>query len=189
MLGSSVVTGVVLLLGVFVNTLIIWIYSRKNSRLNKSGQREFPLVFAAIDLIALTVCLPLQTLFMLKIFKESSHAALAFIFNLFFLFIMNGYLLALITATVDKFYAVYHPFSYRLMHKKIVKTSAIFAFVFSVVMDLFMICLLIFLPTIKSIIARFVAVMFLPIIITVIILTTIHTLTLPQFRLHVGREW
>ena len=46
-----------LLIGVPSNGAVIWIHTRKNSRVAKN---KFPLIFAVIDLIALLVTLPLQ---------------------------------------------------------------------------------------------------------------------------------
>ena len=117
------ITAGVALFGLPLNLAVIWIYTKKNSKLNKSGQREFPLMFAAIDLIALIFALPLHTFaaqfyidkeLALNELKDGLNIALIFSFNFLFLFAMNGYLFTLITSTVDKFYAVYFPFKYRL---------------------------------------------------------------------------
>ena len=44
-----------MLVGIPTNLAVIWIYTRKNSRLS---QNKFPVVFAIIDLVALICCLP-----------------------------------------------------------------------------------------------------------------------------------
>ena len=110
--------------GLPLNTAIIWIYTKKNSRVNKSGQREFPLIFATIDLIALVIGLPLHTFLKADIVgKWSKHVAWVKLFDFVFLFVIYGYIFALITATVGKFYAVYYPFKYRLLHKTTLKVA------------------------------------------------------------------
>ena len=122
-IGFTASTTTVWLVGVLVNVAVIWIYTRKNSRVNKSGQREFPLMFAAIDLFVVTLVLPMSAIFIH--FMESVSFPFLFqaFMNLCFLFAMCGYLFCLITATVDKFYAVYFPFKYRLVHTKIIKIA------------------------------------------------------------------
>ena len=52
-----VVVTALLLIGVPSNVAVIWIHTRSNSRVAKN---KFPLIFAAIDLIALLVSLPLH---------------------------------------------------------------------------------------------------------------------------------
>ena len=57
------IVAAVLVIGLPINSAIIRIYTKKDSRVNKSGQREFPLIFATIDFLALIICLPLHTAF------------------------------------------------------------------------------------------------------------------------------
>ena len=52
-----VVLATLLLIGVPSNGVVIWIHTRSNSRVAKN---KFPLIFAAIDLIAILVTLPLH---------------------------------------------------------------------------------------------------------------------------------
>ena len=130
--GYIVSTTVVWLVGVLVNAAIIWIYTKKNSRVNKSGQREFPLMFAVIDLIAITITLPTNIAFVCLKYKNGSYSIIhAEFLNISFNFVLFGYILCLLTATVDKFYAVYFPFKYRLVHKKIIKITIGLVFGFS----------------------------------------------------------
>ena len=132
--GVTVSAAAVWLVGALVNAAVIRIYTSKNSRVNKSGQREFPLMFAAIDLIAMTIVLPIQTVFVH--YGESGFYPFVILVlaNYSFLFVMYGYLFCLITATVDKFYAVYFPFKYRFVHKKIIKIAIglVFGFNFGI---------------------------------------------------------
>ena len=136
MIGIAIFAVVILCVGVLVNAAVIWIYTSKNSRVNKSGQREFPLMFAAIDLIAVTIKLPLHTtvIYYLKsgvypstFLREPLHFA--------FGFVLYGYLFCLLTATVDKFYAVYFPFKYRLVHKRIIKIAIGLVFGFNIAIN------------------------------------------------------
>ena len=110
--GSIVVSALILSIGVPLNAAIIRIYTKKNSKVNKSGQREFPLIFAVIDLIALL------SIVFLVVYKHTKHGTTEFrvfqaLFNFVFGFTLNQYLFCLITASVDKLYAVYFPFKYR----------------------------------------------------------------------------
>ena len=101
-----------MIIGIPSNIAIIWLHTRKRSQVAKN---KFPLIFAMIDLIAITA-LPV------RIFQDFSKARwLDQLFSdvsLFvFAFAMKGYLLALLMATVDKFYAVFYPFKYRSKQK------------------------------------------------------------------------
>ena len=101
-----------MIIGFPSNIAIIWLHTRKRSQVAKN---KFPLIFAMIDLIAITA-LPV------RIFQDFSKARwLDQLFSdvsLFvFAFAMKGYLLALLMATVDKFYAVFYPFKYRSKQK------------------------------------------------------------------------
>ena len=124
-LHEIIVSAVILIIGVPLNAAIIRIYTRKNSKVNKSGQREFPLMFAVIDLIAL-MSLPFDGIRASQTFGTAVYMALDLIFSFIFIFGINGYLFGLLMATVDKFYAVYFPFKYRITHGKIVKYGIVF---------------------------------------------------------------
>ena len=95
-----------LLVGVPSNVAVLWIHTRKNSRVAKN---KFPLIFAAIDLFALVTNLPLQQ-FAFKTRGESATDNT--FFNISSMFCLNGYLMTLFMATIDKFYAVMFPFKY-----------------------------------------------------------------------------
>ena len=106
-----------LLVGVPSNVAVLWIHTRKNSRVAKN---KFPLMFAAIDLFALIAVLPVQQ----SSFEMTTQASFyRMFFNAFKTFVINGYLLALFLATIDKFYAVMFPFKYRKRRVTIFRTA------------------------------------------------------------------
>ena len=95
-----------LLVGVPSNVAIVWIHTRKNSRVAKN---RFPLIFAAIDLFALFTTLTLIQ----YAFETGGRSAPNNIYlNASLSVSLNGYLTTLFMATVDKFYAVMFPFKY-----------------------------------------------------------------------------
>ena len=106
-----------LLVGVPSNVAVLWIHTRKNSRVAKN---KFPLIFAAIDLFALVTNLPLQQ-FAFKTRGESATDNT--FFNISSMFCLNGYLMTLFMATIDKFYAVMFPFKYGKRRARIFKTT------------------------------------------------------------------
>ena len=190
---------VILFIGVPLNAAIIRIYTSKNSRVNKSGQREFPLMFAAIDVIALLLALPLHTY--TKIFNQDRTSQRVDIlsdakdlvpllaFNMIFLFAMNGYLFALITSTVAKFYAVYFPFKYSLIRKKILKISI---FLVCVINNVIGVALMIpewFLhaPTYRAVTTSIYALLFLMVFISVIVLYVLIVIKLVGLRKKLGK--
>ena len=117
---------VLLLIGVPTNIAVVWIHTRKNKRVAKN---KFPLIFAAIDLIALLVALPLQPLYDVHVqFETSAQAIILAYQNSVLLFSLNGYLVTLLVATIDKFCAVMFPFKYRSKHPLFVKLAVVFAF-------------------------------------------------------------
>ena len=95
-----------LLVGVPSNVAVLWIHTRKNSRVAKN---KFPLIFASLDLFALVAVLPAQQ-YNFETRTESPSDSI--IVNVCMLFAINGYLLALLMATIDKFYAVMFPYKY-----------------------------------------------------------------------------
>ena len=107
-----VVVATLIVCGVPSNAAIIWIHSRKNSRLAKN---KFPLIFASIDLFAILINLPLQRIGDVVGIPDSvvMYRLLYEFLNFTFLFIMQGYLFTLLVATSEKFYAITYPFKYR----------------------------------------------------------------------------
>ena len=117
----ALAVGTLLLVGVPSNSAVIWIHTKKNSRVAKN---KFVLIFAAIDLISLVVALPMRL-----VHEIYSHVvATEYIANSFAVFVVNGYLCTLMTATTDKFYAVMFPFEYRLKHRRILRVAVITSF-------------------------------------------------------------
>ena len=117
---------VLLLIGVPTNIAVVWIHTRKNKRV---ARNKFPLIFAAIDLIALLVALPLQPLYDVHVpFKTPAQAIILAYQNSVLLFSLNGYLATLLMATIDKACAVMFPFKYRFKHPLFVKLAIAFAF-------------------------------------------------------------
>ena len=112
-------------LGVPLNVAVVWIYRRKGSSLR---QNKFPLLFAAFDLFAGLIVLPLQPprYLVSDVWVYEIHNGLS-------TFLMNGYLFTLFMATLDKFYAVMRPFKYRQKQKLIVNIAYLFAFGFNLV--------------------------------------------------------
>ena len=120
----ALAVGTLLLIGVPSNVAVIWIHTRKASRL---ATNKFPLIFATIDLIAIFLALPLHFVaeFLVHL---SADSVLTGVFNSSGIFVMNAYLSTLLMATVDKFYAVYFPFKYRLKRSAILKVAVVLAF-------------------------------------------------------------
>ena len=79
---------VILFIGVPLNAAIIRIYTRKNSRVNKSGQREFPLMFAAIDIIAF-ISIPIDGIIASQASVTLAKRALNLFFNMIFIFLFS----------------------------------------------------------------------------------------------------
>ena len=108
-----VVVATLIVCGVPSNAAIIWIHSRKNSRLAKN---KFPLIFASIDLFAILINLPFQRIsdaLYIRGTSELLDRVLTETTNFMFLFVMQGYLFTLFVATMEKFYAITYPFQYR----------------------------------------------------------------------------
>ena len=106
-----------LLVGVPSNVAVLWIHTRKNSRVAKN---RFPLIFAALDLFALVTALPLNQ-FVFETRGEHSYDSIYL--NASSMFAVNGYLMTLFMATADKFYAVTFPFTYDNWRASIFKTA------------------------------------------------------------------
>ena len=110
-----------LLVGVPSNVAVLWIHTRKNSRVAKN---RFPLIFAALDLFALVTSLPLvQYIFETRgrISPDSAYL------DAFSTFAVHGYLITLFMATVDKFYAVMFPYKYGNRRATILKITVALA--------------------------------------------------------------
>ena len=106
-----------LLVGVPSNVAVLWIHTRKNSRVAKN---RFPLIFVALDLCALVTALPLiQYAFETngKISHDNAYLNTATSFTI------NGYLMTLFMATIDKFYAVTFPYKYSKWRATIFKIA------------------------------------------------------------------
>ena len=117
----ALAVGTLLLIGVPTNTAVVWIHTRKNSRVAKN---KFPLIFAAIDLVSLVMALPMRL-----VHEIYSHVvATEYIANVMAVFVLNGYLFAHMTATTDKLYAVMLPFEYRFKHKLILRVAVMTSF-------------------------------------------------------------
>ena len=110
-----------LLVGVPSNVAVLWIHTRKNSRVAKN---RFPLIFAAIDLFALIASLPLiQFVFETRGGISSDSIYL----NAASAFAVDGYLITLFMATVDKLYAVMFPYKYGNRRATILKITVALA--------------------------------------------------------------
>ena len=112
------------LIGVPSNGVVIWIHTRKNSRVAKN---KFPLIFAVIDLIAVLVAVPGQPITDLSNRNAAQHM-LYEIHNGATVWLLNCYVSTLLIATIDKFYAVIFPFTYQLKHQFFLKIALLFAF-------------------------------------------------------------
>ena len=123
----ALAVGTLLLVGVPSNSAVIWIHTRKDSRVAKN---KFALIFAAIDLISLVVALPMRLVH--EVYSDVS--ATENLANVIAVFVVNGYLCTLMTATTDKFYAVMFPFEYRVKHQRILRVAVITSFGMNVLM-------------------------------------------------------
>ena len=95
--------GVLLLVGVPSNVAVIWIHTRKNSRVARD---EFALIFAGINLFALVTSLPMIPLMYTRVDLTLSAVGVCGISELFsycFQLSMSCYLIVLLMATIEKF--------------------------------------------------------------------------------------
>ena len=132
-----VVVATLIVCGVPSNAAIIWIHSRKNSRLAKN---KFPLIFASIDLFAILINLPLQRITDVLLIAggtELVNRVLFEITNFTFLYIMQGYLFTLLVATAEKFYAITYPLKYRTKQNWFFKVGVFTATAVNAVVILF----------------------------------------------------
>ena len=94
--------GVLLLVGVSSNVAVIWIHTRKNSRVPRD---EFALVLAGISIFALVTSLPMLPLIYAHVDLNLSSIQvfrISAIFNYCFQFLMNYYLVMLLMGTLQK---------------------------------------------------------------------------------------
>ena len=127
----ALAVGTLLLVGVPSNSAVIWIHTRKNSRVAKN---KFPLIFAVIDLIALLVTLPLQLSIIIGDHTPPyMNCVVCEIRTGVGIYVVNSYLSTLLMATIDKFVAVMYPFKYDSCHKRFLNVALIFAFGVNVV--------------------------------------------------------
>ena len=123
--GHVVAVSVLILVGVPTNAVVIWIHTRSKSHLTHN---KFPLVFAAIDLVAVLFLLPLSatvghgveltsqvSVFLNKIYRVLSG------------WTPNAYCSTLLMASTDKLYAVTSPFDYKSKHDLFIKITVIWA--------------------------------------------------------------
>ena len=118
------IIAVLLLIGVPTNMAVIWIHTRKNSRV---ARNKFALIFAAIDLIAMLVAVPCTPIRDLSS-RSATQQLLFEIHNGANVWLLNGYVSTLLLATIDKFYAVSYPFMYQAKHQFFLKTALVLAF-------------------------------------------------------------
>ena len=118
------VIAVLMFIGVPSNIAVVWIHTRKDSRVAKN---KFPLIFAVFDLIAMLVALPFEISYGVESPTQAQIGIIEFHTSVL-LFLVNGYWAALLTATVDKFYAVFFPFKYRLKRQIFVNIGMVTAF-------------------------------------------------------------
>ena len=118
----SLAVAVILLLGLPSNAAVIWIYTRKDSA---AGSGKFPILFAIIDLIACLVAVPLHPFVKNRGFVKlvGLQAQVDNLYQIVSFAVMNGYLTALLMATIDKLSAVMWPFKYRQRQKSFLKIS------------------------------------------------------------------
>ena len=108
--GHVVSVSVLILVGVPTNAVVIWIHTRSKSHLTHN---KFPLIFAAIDLVAILLLLPLFPVAGYGAEKESPTGIVLYhIFRFISGWILHAYCSTLLLASADKLYAVTSPFYY-----------------------------------------------------------------------------
>ena len=133
-LSNIIARAAILVIGVPLNIAVIWIYTRKDTRL---GQSTFPVMFAFFDLIAmlaLSLALPYYTISLVlreSALNENMTHWMKEFSNFSVVFSINGYLMTLLAATSEKFYAVMFPFEFRLKMKRIHVIGKCFSFGFN----------------------------------------------------------
>ena len=114
-----------MLVGVPTNAVVIWIHTRSKSHLTHN---KFPLIFAAIDLAAILLFLPLFAVAGEGAELSSPLLVVLNQFNrLLSFWVVNAYFSALFMASIDKLYAVTSPFNYKTKRELFVKIAVVLA--------------------------------------------------------------
>ena len=120
--GHVVAVSVLMLVGVPTNAVVIWIHTRSKSHLTHN---KFPLIFAAIDFVAILLELPL---FPVAGYRAEQHSVvLAYIFRFLSGWTVHAYCSTLLLASADKLYAVRSPFKYRSKRDLFIKVAVMWA--------------------------------------------------------------
>ena len=123
--GHVVAVSVLMLVGVPTNAVVIWIHTRSKSHLTHN---KFPLIFAAIDLVAILFLLPLSATVGHGVELTSQVSVLLNkIYRVLSGWSPIAYCSTLLMASADKLYAVTSPFSYRSKRELFVKITVIVA--------------------------------------------------------------
>ena len=125
--GHVVAVSVLMLVGVPTNAVVIWIHTRSKSHLTHN---KFPLIFAAIDLVAILMELPLFPVAgHVAKFRGAEHLndALSYIFRFISGWILHAYCSTLLFASAEKLYAVTLPFKYKKKRDLFIKVAVGFA--------------------------------------------------------------
>ena len=169
-----------LLVGLPSNAAIIWIHTRKNSRV---ARNKFPLIFAGLDLCAILTALPLHPFFVMRFELHSSlEPAITVLFDLSFSFAMNGYLMTLLMATIDKFCAVRFPYNYRLKRLSFLKIATALSTVANAIIAVALTVSLTLMTTIFSYIAQVYGIIYILTFATTIILYIVIIVNLIKSR-------
>ena len=130
-----------MLVGIPTNLAVIWIYTRKNSRLS---QNKFPVVFAIIDLVALICCLPVFVIVGDSpdpVTYTGHMRALDIIKEFLFGWQISSYLTTLFMASIDKLFAITFPFQYQRHGKLCFKICVFLVFIINVCLSVFTSCI------------------------------------------------
>ena len=113
---------ILMLIGLPANATVIWIHTRKHSRL---AQNKFPLILAVVDLAALLTALPLIPF---SFSKDAFNVVTLFQIH-FSAWQITNYMSTLLMASIDKLYAIMRPFKYKLKRGLFVRISLVLALV------------------------------------------------------------
>ena len=123
--GHVVAVSVLMLVGVPTNAVVIWIHTRSKSHLTHN---KFPLIFAAIDLVAILLFLTLFPVAGHGAERDSAAAVVFYhIFRVVSGWIIHAYCSTLLLASADKLYAVTYPFDYKLKSDLFIKVAITWA--------------------------------------------------------------
>ena len=181
LIGAHVLAVIALLLiGVPSNSAIIWIHTRKNSRV---ARNKFPLIFAGLDLCAILTALPLHPFFVMRFeLHRSLESTIYILFNISFLLAMNGYLMTLLMATIDKFYAVRFPYEYGLKRLSFLKIATALSTVGNAIIAVVLTVSLTLMTTIFSYMAQVYGIIYILTFATTIILYIVIIVNLIKSR-------